>query len=457
MLRRVKGDVENELAPKTEIDLYCELSARQRRFYQVKATQTQTQTLHSNQKYLPFFLKFVRRNVSIAEIGLLKSSMEKGRGRPSEVQMKRLMNLVMQFRKVFFFLSFSFFLSFPFLLSFLLFSSLLIFSPKVCNHPDIFERNDVTSPFSFSPLKVDAGTTFSSPLSLSLPRLIYQEGLAYGGRERSLKGCRGSLRSSLTGLETPLSTFLVDRCLRLKLNIFCPDYIAGRVLEGGEITSPSSFQSASSFSFLRFSGTSIGEVDEMINSPYLAWFRWLSARVRTIYLLLFFFLKLCSSSRINDNERALSMGPQTKKEPTFWKLNQKIRFFSWLNKRWELFSSFLVILIAVFLFFFFFFFLFSFFFLFFLPHLSLQKKNQRDPPSSNPEKQNTKTTSPTSNSTAVCMSPKRLPPPFPSSLPSLEPCHNNDLLLEGLFVELLCLGFVLFLSFPPMKKYVILL
>ena len=93
------------------------------------------------------------------------------------------------------------------------------------------------------------------------------------------------MRSSLTGLEAPLSTFLVDRALRLKFNIFAPDYMAERLRGEGEgdgetsmITSPASFQS-SSFSFLRFSGMSIGEVDEMISSPYLTWFRWLNARV----------------------------------------------------------------------------------------------------------------------------------------------------------------------------------
>ena len=98
MLRRVKSDVENELAPKTEIELRCELSSRQKRLYQV--------SFGSSLSSLSFFSSFisaqhVRRNVSLAEIGMLQKSIEKGKGKPSDLQMGRLMNIVMQFRKVY--------------------------------------------------------------------------------------------------------------------------------------------------------------------------------------------------------------------------------------------------------------------------------------------------------------------------------------------------------------------
>uniref|UniRef100_A0A671YHP3 Chromatin-remodeling ATPase INO80 n=1 Tax=Sparus aurata TaxID=8175 RepID=A0A671YHP3_SPAAU len=92
MLRRIKKDVENELSDKIEILTYCQLTSRQRLLYQA-----------------------LRNKISIED--LLQSSM--GSAQQSHTTTSSLMNLVMQFR-------------------------------KVCNHPDLFERQETRSPFHMS-------------------------------------------------------------------------------------------------------------------------------------------------------------------------------------------------------------------------------------------------------------------------------------------------------------------
>uniref|UniRef100_A0A3Q2TPF5 Chromatin-remodeling ATPase INO80 n=1 Tax=Fundulus heteroclitus TaxID=8078 RepID=A0A3Q2TPF5_FUNHE len=92
MLRRIKKDVENELSDKIEILTYCQLTSRQRLLYQA-----------------------LRNKISIED--LLQSSM--GTAQQASSTTSSLMNLVMQFR-------------------------------KVCNHPDLFERQETRSPFHMS-------------------------------------------------------------------------------------------------------------------------------------------------------------------------------------------------------------------------------------------------------------------------------------------------------------------
>ncbi|KAG8735920.1 putative DNA helicase ino80 [Ceratobasidium sp. 414] len=83
MLRRVKKNVQNELSEKIELNVYCNLSPRQR-------------ALHRG----------LRANVSIAEL------LQRANNLGDADSARSLMNLVMQFR-------------------------------KVCNHPELFERADV--------------------------------------------------------------------------------------------------------------------------------------------------------------------------------------------------------------------------------------------------------------------------------------------------------------------------
>uniref|UniRef100_H3AJK7 Chromatin-remodeling ATPase INO80 n=1 Tax=Latimeria chalumnae TaxID=7897 RepID=H3AJK7_LATCH len=92
MLRRIKKDVENELSDKIEILVYCQLTSRQKLLYQA-----------------------LKNKISIED--LLQSSM--GTTQQAHNTTSSLMNLVMQFR-------------------------------KVCNHPELFERQETSSPFYIS-------------------------------------------------------------------------------------------------------------------------------------------------------------------------------------------------------------------------------------------------------------------------------------------------------------------
>ena len=126
MLRRNKKDVQSELPAKVELDVYCNLSYRQRAFY-----------------------KTLRDRISIGD--LLERAMS-GEAKGDE----SLMNLVMQFR-------------------------------KVCNHPDLFERADVRSPMAFASFGVTGNIAREGPqlslayttrnrISYEIPKLVYRGG-----------------------------------------------------------------------------------------------------------------------------------------------------------------------------------------------------------------------------------------------------------------------------------------
>ncbi|KAF9787052.1 DNA ATP-dependent helicase [Thelephora terrestris] len=128
MLRRVKKNVQNELSEKIEIDVYVDLSARQRKLYKVLAA-----------------------NVSVADL------LAKAANLGDADSARSLMNLVMQFR-------------------------------KVCNHPELFERADVVAPFSFSRFgrtlpnvrevePVDLPNSSRNPIEFKVPELFWE----YGG------------------------------------------------------------------------------------------------------------------------------------------------------------------------------------------------------------------------------------------------------------------------------------
>ncbi|OCH96546.1 hypothetical protein OBBRIDRAFT_815823 [Obba rivulosa] len=127
MLRRVKRHVQNELSDKIEVDIYVDLSPRQRALY-----------------------KALLANVSVADL------LEKAANIGDADSARSLMNLVMQFR-------------------------------KVCNHPELFERADVVAPFSFSefgrsgPLNregdlIQLPYSTRNPIELTIPKLLYHEG-----------------------------------------------------------------------------------------------------------------------------------------------------------------------------------------------------------------------------------------------------------------------------------------
>uniref|UniRef100_A0A182WM91 Chromatin-remodeling ATPase INO80 n=1 Tax=Anopheles minimus TaxID=112268 RepID=A0A182WM91_9DIPT len=96
MLRRIKKDVENELSDKIEIMVYCPLTTRQKLLYVA-----------------------LKKKICIEDLLHLTTVGGGGGGDGQSIDRNctsNLMNLVMQFR-------------------------------KVCNHPELFERRDVRSPF----------------------------------------------------------------------------------------------------------------------------------------------------------------------------------------------------------------------------------------------------------------------------------------------------------------------
>ncbi|KAN0060333.1 putative DNA helicase ino80 [Thecaphora frezii] len=139
MLRRIKKNVQNELGDKIEIDILCDMSARQKMLY-----------------------KGLRSHISLAEL------MDKATAN-DEAGLKSLMNLVMQFR-------------------------------KVCNHPELFERADVQAPFAIANFArsgslaregdlLNLPDSTSSLIEYRVPKLVVREGgLLDVPGERSRKG-----------------------------------------------------------------------------------------------------------------------------------------------------------------------------------------------------------------------------------------------------------------------------
>ncbi|KAF2095126.1 hypothetical protein NA57DRAFT_44988, partial [Rhizodiscina lignyota] len=180
MLRRIKKHVQKELGDKIEEDVFCDLTYRQRAYY-------------TN----------LRNKISIMEL-IEKAAVG------DEQDTATLMNLVMQFR-------------------------------KVCNHPDLFERAETTSPFSFSTWAETAsfmreGQNLQVPYSVkncieySLPRrLAWEDGrLDLASNENEKAGWRGKYLNHL-------------------MNIWEPEYIRQSEKENG------------AFSWLRFADVSPGE------------------------------------------------------------------------------------------------------------------------------------------------------------------------------------------------------
>nr|XP_031859659.1 uncharacterized protein CI109_004934 [Kwoniella shandongensis]KAA5526731.1 hypothetical protein CI109_004934 [Kwoniella shandongensis] len=155
MLRRVKKHVQKELGDKIEIDLLVDLSQRQRRIY-----------------------KALRQRVSISDLINQANNITDTSGA------KNLMNLVMQFR-------------------------------KVCNHPDLFERADVVSPYMFGTFSQSGnlareGDTLYLPdsaknaIEVKVPRLLWIDGgkLDRPGEE-SLAGSDTHVLKNLMNIWTP--------------------------------------------------------------------------------------------------------------------------------------------------------------------------------------------------------------------------------------------------------------
>ncbi|KAK9321105.1 SNF2 family N-terminal domain-containing protein [Lipomyces orientalis] len=139
MLRRVKKHVQSELGDKIEIDVYCDLTYRQRAMYRA-----------------------LKAQINLIDI------MEQA---DSDDANQNLMNLVMQFR-------------------------------KVCNHPDLFERSDTKSPLSLARFAktgsfLREGNTLDvlynshNFIEYAVPKVLYREGMVNVPGEQSNAGFRG--------------------------------------------------------------------------------------------------------------------------------------------------------------------------------------------------------------------------------------------------------------------------
>ncbi|KAJ6967994.1 chromatin-remodeling ATPase INO80 [Populus alba] len=127
MLRRVKKDVVSELTRKTEVTVHCKLSSRQQAFYQA-----------------------IKNKISLAEL------FDSNRGHLNEKKIMNLMNIVIQLR-------------------------------KVCNHPELFERNEGITYFYFgeipnsflpSPFGELEDIHYSggrNPITYKIPKAVHNE------------------------------------------------------------------------------------------------------------------------------------------------------------------------------------------------------------------------------------------------------------------------------------------
>ncbi|KAI1814924.1 SNF2 family N-terminal domain-containing protein [Poronia punctata] len=155
MLRRVKKHVQKELGDKIELDVFCELTYRQRAYY-----------------------RNLRNQISFMDL-IEKATMG------DDQDSGTLMNLVMQFR-------------------------------KVCNHPDLFQRADTTSPFAAAYFaetasfvregnNVPVGYSTRSLIEYNLPRLVWAEGgrLYKPGKDNVRAGFRNKYLNHLMNIWSP--------------------------------------------------------------------------------------------------------------------------------------------------------------------------------------------------------------------------------------------------------------
>jgi len=155
MLRRVKKHVQKELGDKIELDVFCELTYRQRAYY-----------------------RNLRNQISFMDL-IEKATMG------DDQDSGTLMNLVMQFR-------------------------------KVCNHPDLFQRADTTSPFSSAYFaetasfvregnNIPVGYSTRSLIEYKLPQLVWaEEGRLYKASQSNVKaGFRNQYLNHLMNIWSP--------------------------------------------------------------------------------------------------------------------------------------------------------------------------------------------------------------------------------------------------------------
>lgn len=168
MLRRVKDDVKDELGIKTEKDIYCEMSIRQKKLYRLIGEQ---------------------RNIDMEELTDAIKKVDICEGKTGGDDM--LLNLIMQYR-------------------------------KVCNHPDLFEREEVRSGYCFEVndhLNSEYITEMHrSLLNFTVPKIVGD--FIVENNTNKLNTCYNALRSDLTHQIDNRKTYIEtkDNSKRLKLD-----------------------------------------------------------------------------------------------------------------------------------------------------------------------------------------------------------------------------------------------
>ena len=175
MLRRLKKDVEQEIAPKTEIVEQCQMTYRQRTIY------------HK-----------IRSKISHKDLSMLHD----------RNKIENLMNLVMHLR-------------------------------KVCNHPDLFEERAARIPIAFNELQVGVSRDYTgnnptvisrlkSPLSFTVPKLIFDELML-------VSDYFTTYRKLIPGEDVAFFHFAVETHFAL-MNIFNPSYLYQEIWKGSSLS-----------------------------------------------------------------------------------------------------------------------------------------------------------------------------------------------------------------------------
>ncbi|CAN7095273.1 unnamed protein product [Brassica rapa subsp. narinosa] len=199
MLRRVKKDVVSELTTKTEVTVHCKLSSRQQAFYQA-----------------------IKNKISLAEL------FDSNRGHFNDKKILNLMNIVIQLRKA---------------------------SSMVCNHPELFERNEGSSylyfgvmsnsllPPPFGELEDVHYSGGHNPITYEIPKLLHNEML-----QNSETFC------SSIGKGLSRESFLKN------FNIFSPEYIHRSTLPSDSSSVNQAVSGSGAFAFSRLMDLSPSEV-----------------------------------------------------------------------------------------------------------------------------------------------------------------------------------------------------
>jgi DNA helicase INO80 len=195
MLRREKKDVADEMPSKTEIEIHCSLTSRQEHLY-----------------------NGIRQKLSVADL------LDQAR---NSKNVKSLMNLVMQFR-------------------------------KVCNHPELLDRKETTFSFCFANVEYTSGFDYlfvrapnRNPIEFTIPRIIFNKAM---------------FPTSLNiSLQSGIKWTLHYKTLFNLFSIFTRSYIASS-LQPKEVVSPSGNYlepESSCWSFLKFCDQSPSEVEQL--------------------------------------------------------------------------------------------------------------------------------------------------------------------------------------------------